>query len=340
MSENKIRVAVLFGGRSGEHDVSCHSAESVLEHLDRERYDVVPIRITLEGRWIVEGAEPAPENPARSIAAAVAHLRDVDVVMPVLHGKYGEDGIVQSLLEMIGVPYVGNGVLTSAVGMDKEFTKKLLAAEGLAVADSVVLRGKQDTLTTEEVARLGLPMFVKPVRAGSSLGVSKVERLGELTAAIEQARAIDTKVLVEEAVLGREIDIAVLEHPDGRLEVGPPLEIQVRGAQAFFDYEAKYADNATIFDIPAHLDDGMLARLRDHALRAFTALDCEGLLRVDFLLRDGVEPVINEVNTFPGFTAASQYPQMWRAAGLEFPRLLDILLTTALSRAGKEAAYV
>jgi D-alanine-D-alanine ligase len=342
---SSIRVAVVFGGRSGEHEVSCKSALSIVKFLNRDRYTVVPVRITREGVWVV-GAEMAADveladltglnpadgsDPLGSVAEAIGAMRGVDVVFPALHGPYGEDGTLQSVLEMTGLPYVGSGVFASAAGMDKEFTKKLLAAAGLPIADGVVLRGTE-TVADADRERLGLPVFVKPARAGSSLGVSKVDSWGELDAALDKARASDSKVLVEEGVFGREVDLGVLEYADGRLEVGPPLEIRVPDDYAFFDYDAKYSDPATIFDIPARLEPQVIEQLQDLAVRTFRALECRGLLRVDFFLRYGTEPVVNEVNTFPGFTAVSQYPQMFRVAGLDYPALLDVLLDTALAR--------
>jgi D-alanine-D-alanine ligase len=339
---------VIFGGRSGEHDVSCLSAASVLAHLDRGRYDVVPVWISPAGVWLI-GRDGASGDPRAwgavgggepvwcGVFEAIEVLRDVDVAFPALHGPYGEDGTVQSVLQLAGVPYVGNGVLASAAGMDKEITKKLLAAEGLAVADAVVLRpgGPRGggLLSGEEMARLGLPVFVKPARAGSSIGVSRVDSWDGLAAAVEVARAADAKVLVEAAVPGREVDLAVLEHPDGRVVAGPPLEIRIVGDRAFFDYTAKYSDAGTVFDIPARLDAATTALLQEHAVRAFTALGCSGLLRVDFFLPPGGGPVVNEVNTFPGFTSMSQFPRIWRTDGLDYPDLLDILIETALTRA-------
>jgi D-alanine-D-alanine ligase len=256
------------------------------------------------------------------------------VIFPTLHGPYGEDGTLQAVLELTGVPYVGNGVLASAAGMDKEFTKKLLAAEGVPVADAVVSRPTDpDGVPDEaELRRLGLPVFVKPARAGSSLGVTRVTRWSDLPAALEWARASDPKVLIEEAVPGREIDLAVLEHPDGRLSVGPPLEIKVDEERPFFDFDAKYDDPGTVFEIPARLDDAVAAELSDLAVRAFRALGCAGLARIDFFLRDGVAPVLNEINTFPGFTPVSQYPRIWQVAGLDYPELLDILVANAIAR--------
>ncbi|GAA0707561.1 D-alanine--D-alanine ligase [Dactylosporangium roseum] len=353
MAEARKRVAVVFGGRSGEHEVSCKSALSIVRYLDRSRYEVVPVRITPNGTWVFGADAGTPEEldleglldltketgevALTSLADAIGTMRESDVIFPAIHGPYGEDGTIQSVLEMVRLPYVGSGVFASAAGMDKEFTKKLLVAEGLPVADGVVLRGGKGTLTAEEKERLGLPVFVKPSRAGSSLGVSKVDDWGRLDAALTEARDSDAKVLVEEMVHGREVDLGVLEHPDGSLQVGPPLEIRFPDKHTFFDYEAKYLDPSTIFDIPARLEPAIIERLQDLSVRAFRALECRGLLRVDFFLRYGTEPVINEVNTFPGFTAVSQYPQMFRVAGLDYPALCDVLIRTALARAPRPA---
>lgn len=325
----RIRVAVVFGGRSGEHEVSCRSAAGILGHLDVTRYDALAVRIGPDGRWSVDG-QPTGVRVWDSMMAALDMLRGMDVIFPALHGPYGEDGTLQSALEMLDVPYVGNGVLASAAGMAKDVTKTVLAADGLRVADGVVLRPGGPL---EVARRLPLPVYVKPARAGSSLGVSRVDAWESLGTAVLAARKEDPRVLVEAAVSGREVDVGVLEHPDGRLEVGPPLEILVGERQDFFDYAAKYDDAGTVFQIPADLDPAVRAVLADRAVRAFRALNCRGLLRVDFFLpAGGGEPVLNEVNTFPGFTAASQFPRIWAAAGIRYPDLLDIMIATALTR--------
>jgi D-alanine-D-alanine ligase len=348
VSEPKIRLAVLFGGRSGEHDVSCGSAASILAGLDRRRYDVLPVRIGRDGVWASTSAMPElstveevlrwqrtgfPETgdatPADSVLAAMRRLTGCDVVFPALHGPFGEDGTIQAMLEGFGIPYVGNGVAASALSMDKEYTKKMAAAAGLAVADGVVLRGGQQDLTAADRDRLGLPVFVKPAREGSSIGVSKVDDWAELSAALARARKCDAKVLVEAAVPGREIDIGVLERPGGGLEVSPPMEILPSGEHAFFDYEAKYGDAATVFDVPAGLDPATTDAIGRDALRLFRELGCTGLLRVDFFLSPDGSRIVNEVNTFPGFTSVSQFPRMWQAAGLAYGDLLDILIDTA-----------
>jgi D-alanine-D-alanine ligase len=250
----------------------------------------------------------------------------------VLHGPFGEDGTIQGLLEMAGVPYVGAGVLASAAGMDKEFTKKLLVADGLPVGDLVVLRPGTPTLTGEQRERLGLPVFVKPARAGSSVGITRVTDWAALDDAISAARAHDPKVLVEAAISGREVECGVLELPDGTVRASLPAEIRIVGSAAFYDFDAKYLDDVCEFDIPAKLDDDVTVRVQEAAVAAFRALDCQGLARVDFFLgADGV-PVVNEVNTMPGFTSISMYPRMWAVTGVDYPTLLATLVDTALAR--------
>ncbi|GEC10224.1 D-alanine--D-alanine ligase [Streptomyces spinoverrucosus] len=344
----RTRIAVLFGGPSTEHDVSCSSAAGIITHLDRSRYQVQPVRISRDRRWAIgpvdtpEGVytpddllrltpAPALTRPVTDLMSASAALACADVVFPALHGPYGEDGTVQALLEVLRVPYVGSGIAASAAAMDKDVTKRLLAADQLPVVPWALLKHPACTLEKADRERLGLPVFVKPARSGSSIGVTRVDDWDSLPAALSRARRADPKVLVEKAVIGREIDIAVLQQPDGSLTAGPPLEIQVRGHQQFFDFDAKYRDNTTRFAIPAPLDDTLTHRLQSLALTAFDSLGCFGLARVDFLL-DQTEPLINEVNTLPGFTEASQYPQIWAATQLPYPKLLDTLITSALGR--------
>lgn len=371
MTSEKIRLAVVFGGRSGEHAVSCISAAGVLSHLDPELFEVSAIGITPDGSWrqidpttlpvvhdrqlpqvtagtsVVLTADPtaaavvplfgtngqtaAGIRPARGVETG-ATAQHFDVVFPVLHGPYGEDGTIQGLLELAGVPYVGAGVLASAAGMDKEFTKKLLAAEGLPVGTFVVLRPGRETLTADEKELIGLPAFVKPARAGSSLGVSRVDDWADLDAAIAVARQTDPKVLVEKAVVGREVECGVLEFPDGRVEASPVAEIAVGGDHSFYDFDAKYLDDVATFSIPAELPDAVAEQIRQMSVRAFRALDAQGLSRVDFFVRPDGDLVINEVNTLPGFTPISMYPRMWAAAGIDYAELLTTLVRTALAR--------
>jgi D-alanine-D-alanine ligase len=353
-----INVAVLFGGRNTEHQVSCQSAVGVLSHLDRTRYRVTPVHITANGVWVpgVDHGPPADvptllegfgtddkQEPLASIAEALQVLSNVDVVFPVLHGPFGEDGTMQGLLQMAGTPYVGSGVLASATAMDKEFTKKLLATAGFEVADGVVVRPDDETVEQADRERLGLPVFVKPARGGSSIGVSRVDDWDDLAAALDEARSRDSKVLVEAAVRGREIDIAVLEKADGTVVTAPALEIQIAEDRGFFDYEGKYTDAGTTFVIPAALNATQERLLAEAAVGVFRALGCAGLLRADFFLieRDGHSvPVVNEVNTIPGLTSHSQYPQMWQAAGVSYSQLLDEFIATALASGRREVAAV
>ncbi|HEY6424102.1 MAG TPA: D-alanine--D-alanine ligase family protein [Pseudonocardiaceae bacterium] len=361
MTDRRLRVAVVFGGRSSEHAISCVSAASVLTHLDQERFDVIPVGISPDGAWVLGTGEPAEltirdrELPAVDGAgAALALLGDptrrglvrlggdrpgealagVDVVFPVLHGAFGEDGTIQGLLELADLPYVGPGVLASAAGMDKEFTRKLLCAEGLPVTDAVVLRRDTPTLTSGQRERLGLPVFVKPARAGSSVGITKVADWSGLPSAIAIARAHDPKVLVEAAVIGREVECAVLEFPDGRVEASLPAEIRLvaEGSAGWYDFDAKYLDNACEFDIPAKLDDDVTAQVRAMAVSAFCSLDCQGLARVDFFVGADGAVTVNEINTMPGFTPISMYPRMWAVTGVDYPTLLSTLIDTAMAR--------
>ena len=359
----KIRVAVVYGGRSDEHAISCVSAGSILRHLNPQRFDAVPIGITQAGTWVLTDADPdrlaieagrLPQvNASSGAELALAAdpqrhgelislgrslgeaLASVDVVFPVLHGPYGEDGTIQGLLELAGVPYVGAGVFASAAGMDKEFTKKLLAAEGLPIGDHAVLRPRQTSLAQHDKQRLGLPVFVKPARAGSSLGVNRVSTWEELPPAIADARRHDPKVLVEKAIRGRELECGVLELPDGSVEASTVGEIRVEGVRGredgFYDFATKYLDDGAELDVPAKIDDDVATRVRELAIRAFRAIDCQGLARVDFFLTEN-GPLINEINTMPGFTTISMYPRMWAASGVDYPTLLAAMVDTALAR--------
>jgi D-alanine-D-alanine ligase len=359
----RIRVAVVFGGRSNEHAISCVSAGSILRNLDPERFDVVAVGITPDGSWVLTDGDPdalaitnrqlpgvssesgtelaLAADPQRagqlvSLSPGGAEvLASVDVVFPVLHGPYGEDGTIQGLLELAGVPYVGAGVLASAAGMDKEFTKKLLVAEGLPVGAYEVLRPSQPTLDVGPRERLGLPVFVKPARGGSSIGVSRVTGWDELPAAIAHARQHDPKVIVEAAVVGRELECGVLEFADGTVQASTVGEIRVAGVRgredSFYDFATKYLDDAAELDVPAKVDDDVSDAVRELAIRAFKAIDCQGLARVDFFLTDD-GPMINEVNTMPGFTTISMYPRMWAASGVDYPTLLAAMVETALAR--------
>jgi D-alanine-D-alanine ligase len=360
----KLRVAVVFGGRSTEHAVSCVSAGSVLRVLDRTAFDVVPVGISREGRWVLEADDPdrlaiaggrlpavdadgvgvvlAADPTARELlvsepGAVPRPLGEVDVVFPVLHGPYGEDGTLQGLLEMAGVPYVGSGVFASAAAMDKGHMKALLAAAGLPVSPYVVVQPGQwlrDPATVRDaVAGLALPVFVKPCRAGSSVGISKVKDLDNLDAAIEHARAHDPRVIVEAGVDGREIECGVLEGEAGAPpEASVAAEVTVTGNHEFYDFEAKYLDDATVLDVPASLPGDVAEEVRRLAVAAFEALSCEGLARVDFFVERSGRVLVNEVNTMPGFTRSSMFPLVWAASGLDYPALVDRLVRTALRR--------
>ncbi|MGB3441141.1 MAG: D-alanine--D-alanine ligase family protein [Actinophytocola sp.] len=358
-SQERIRVAVVFGGQSTEHTVSCVSAASVLANLDQERFEILPVGITQEGSWVLGPADPAtlaidgrtlptvssgtaltlPADPTAANLVVLERGREgeilsaVDVVFPVLHGAYGEDGTIQGLLEMVGLPYVGAGVLASAVAMDKEFTKKVLKVEGLPVGPYAVLHRGDATLTEEQKENLGLPVFVKPARAGSSTGITKVSDWARLDEAIATARTIDPKVLVESMIVGREVECGVLEFPDGHVEASLPAEIRITDdSLEFYDFETKYLDDAAELDIPAKLDDAVTERLRAMAEKAFCALDCQGLARVDFFVGADGSLVINELNTMPGFTPSSAYPKMWAVTGLDYRTLLSTLVDTAIAR--------
>ncbi|MGW6448900.1 D-alanine--D-alanine ligase family protein [Lentzea sp. NPDC055074] len=344
MTQRKTRVAVVFGGRSSEHEVSCQSAKSVLPHLDADRFEVVPVGITPQGQWALgtdptalesgAGKLPTLRNQTVTAIEPGQALKDVDVVFPLLHGAWGEDGTIQGLLELGGLPYVGPGVFASAAVMDKVFAKKILQAEGISVGKFVALDRAATTLTLDEREHLGLPVFVKPSRAGSSVGISKVSDWNDLDAAIFAARQHDPKVIVEAGVQNaREIEVAVLEFPDGRIEASLPAELRPVGEGAdWYDFEAKYVNDSYEADIPAKLDDDITAQLRELAVTAFKALDCQGLSRVDFFLTEQHELIINELNTMPGFTPISMYPKAWEATGVDFKTLLTTLIETAIAR--------
>ncbi|NJP51693.1 D-alanine--D-alanine ligase [Streptomyces sp. SBST2-5] len=365
----KPRVAVVFGGRSSEHGISVVTAGAVLKAIDRTKYDVLPIGITSDGRWaltadepermaIVERRQPSVEQLAETGEGGVVlpvdpssrevvysepgsvpkALGEVDVVFPVLHGPYGEDGTLQGLLELSGVPYVGSGVLASAVGQDKEYMKRVFTSFGLKVGPYVVIRPRE-WQQDESAARKkiidfagehGWPLFVKPARAGSSIGITKVDDLSGLDEAIATAQAHDPKILVEAALRGREIECGVLEFEDGP-RASVPAEIPPPEDHAYYDFEAKYIDS-TPGIVPAPLTEEQTAEVRRLAVEAFEAASCEGLVRADFFLTEDGEFVINEINTMPGFTPISMYPQMWQATGVSYPELVDRLVQAALRR--------
>ena len=366
-SARRPRVAVVFGGRSSEHAISCVTAAGVLRAIDRDAWDVVPVGVTTTGRWVLAADDPGrweirdgvlPEVPGDGpdvlvpLATTDRHLvvleagrvpevlADVDVVLPLLHGAYGEDGTVQGLLELGDVRYVGAGVLSSALSMDKHYMKIVLAGSGLPVGPYAVLLPqaweRDREACRERVAALGYPVFVKPSRAGSSVGISKVTSAERLDDAVEAARAHDPKVVVEAAVLGREIECGVLESLDGgQPETSLPGEITVVSeSHEFYDFEAKYlaAEGEVLLTCPADLPDDVTAEARELAARTFVAMGCEGLARVDLFYTDDGQLLVNELNTMPGFTPVSMFPLVWRRTGLDYPELVDRLLRLALRR--------
>jgi D-alanine-D-alanine ligase len=349
----RIRVGVIFGGRSGEHEVSLRSAESVINAIDKSKYEVVPIGISKQGRWLVSGDAKTllPETVMRAnhhqpvaiigdptqqgLKKLDANLSEpLDVVFPVLHGTYGEDGTIQGLLEMAGLPYVGCGVLASATGMDKVVMKQLFVQAGLLVADyEWFLRATWDADAEAVIKRisrrLGYPVFVKPANLGSSVGISKAHDKGELRDAIDDAARYDRKVIVERAVVGREIEVSVL----GNDQPIPSLPGEIITGHEFYDYEDKYLDTASRTEVPARLPKKIIERLQRDAVKAFQAIDGAGLARVDFFVeRDPQRVVINEINTMPGFTSISMYPKLWQASGISYGELIDRLIQLAFER--------
>jgi D-alanine-D-alanine ligase len=361
----KPRVAIVFGGRSSEHAVSCATAAGVMRAIDRDSYDVLPIGIAKDGRWVlasedtgalelspghvpeVDGSGATVLVPLSTTERALRVLEpgvppkalgEVDVVFPLLHGPFGEDGTIQGLLELADIRYVGSGVLASAVMMDKHYMKVVFAGHGLPIGPYVVIRDgewqRDPAASMDAVASLGWPVFVKPARAGSSMGITKVSGPEGLQAAIEAAREHDPKVVVEAAIVGREIECGVLEGRDGAparaSEVG---EIEVVQGHEFYDFEAKYlAESDVELSCPAKVPDRVADEIRRISVAAFEAAGCEGLARVDCFYTEHGDVILNEINTMPGFTPLSMYPRVWAASGLDYPQLIDELIQLALAR--------
>jgi D-alanine-D-alanine ligase len=371
--QRKIRVAVVFGGRSAEHAVSCASAGLILSAIDPDRYEVLPIGIATDGRWVLTSGDPARlaltggtlptvesvATPGTEVTPRTAgrpggggtlqvhtpgevprDLGEVDVVLPLLHGPYGEDGTLQGLLEMTGTAYAGAGVFASAAGMDKEYMKLIMAARGLPVGRHVVVRDRDWTSglgerkrVLDEIAELEWPVFVKPARGGSSIGITRVTGPADLEEAIEAARACDLKVIAEAAVPGMEVECAVLEGLDGGPpDASVPGQVVIDERSAFYDFEAKYLASGTTMAIPAPIPAAAAAEVRRLASLAFEAISCEGLARVDFFYTPEGTVVFNEINTMPGMTPASGFPMMWAASGLPLPQLVDRIIQTALRK--------
>jgi len=370
----RIRIGVIFGGRSGEHEVSLQSAQSVMRAMDRQKYEILPIGITKDGRWIASGdpmqaleaGDPSASHPAALLsdparkslmrldeaepAMTVTPLGELDVVFPVLHGPYGEDGTVQGLLELVGLPYVGAQVTASAVAMDKVIFKDVMRAHGLPTVDHVTVKRKTwdaqpDDVLDEVESRFGYPVFTKPANLGSSVGIAKCHNRPDLSAGLEDAARYDRKMLVEPAVpKAREIEVSVL----GNDEPIASLPGEVVPSREFYSYESKYIDAgeaASDLLIPAPLSEEMTEHVRRLAVRTYKAIDCAGMARVDFLLsgeamgqRDEMDAFyVNEVNTIPGFTKISMYPKLWEATGIPYPELIDRLIELALERHRDEA---
>lgn len=354
----KLTVALVFGGRSSEHAISCVTAGGVLGAIDRSRYDVIPVGVTREGAFVLVDDDPSTLTLGSSLPEVVDNgtrvlwpdsatsrelrvvdadgsarsLGDVDVAFPILHGRFGEDGTIQGMFELVDLPYVGNGVLASSVGMDKHFTKTVLAAAGIAVAPWVTVSrsGRSDDAWRSAVREFELPVFVKPARAGSSVGVTKVSSWDDLDAALDVALAEDDKALIEPTIVGREVECAVLS---GRRDAGPRVstagEIVVTGRE-FYDFEAKYIDpDAAQIVCPADVTDVQLTEMQGLAARAFEAIGASGLARIDFFLTaEGF--VVNEINTMPGFTPISMFPKCWIASGLSYTELISELIELGL----------
>jgi D-alanine-D-alanine ligase len=359
----KLRIGLLFGGRSVEHDVSVSSARSILGALDQSRYEVSLLAVDPQGHWHLASADTAlsaaqeegcvflPATPgSTSLVAeggksnAALDERDdaaqLDVIFPIIHGRGGEDGALQGLLELAEVPYVGSGVLSSAMQMDKDIAKRLLSAAGLPVTPWIAFSGSEldpiglPAAAERAEAEIGFPVFVKPANSGSSVGIARATSIPELVSALADARRYDRKVIVEASVDAREIEVAVL----GNDEPEASIPGEIRATQAFYDYDAKYLDEATELIIPAQIDAGQTEAIRSTAILAYQTLEAEGMARVDFLVdRETGQFYVNELNSLPGFTSGSMYPKLWEASGLSYPSLLDRLIELALERHARRA---
>ena len=346
MAKKKLKIGVLFGGKSAEHEVSLQSARNVINNLDKNKYEIVPMGITKTGKWLLGTTSNFllnANNPkliklnsaSREIVPinnAVRTKEKIDVIFPVMHGPYGEDGSMQGLLKLAGVPFVGAGVLGSAVGMDKDVMKRLLREVGLPVGDFIVKKIGEKINFAEIKKKLGSPVFVKPANLGSSVGINKARNEKEFKFAVEDAFKYDTKILIEEFIRGREIECAVLGNDKPIASV--PGEI-IAG-QEFYSYDAKYVDDTSVVEIPAKIPAKTAKQIRELAVRTFKTLNCEGMGRVDFFLTKSGKVYVNEINTIPGFTDISMYPKLWEASGIPQTKLLDILINLAIERFQKE----
>ncbi len=348
---SKIKVAVLFGGQSAEHEVSIQSARNVLQALDADKYEVIPIAISKAGQWLSPGRSAAllnstitppsvtqddylPETILNAIHSTnIADRPIVDVVFPILHGPFGEDGTMQGLLKLAHIPFVGASVLGSAVSMDKDVAKRLLRDAGFNIAPFIVIQNWSANQVNSIIKQLNLPLFVKPANLGSSVGITKVHQAQDLDAAIKIALQYDRKVIIESEIKGREIEVAVLGND--RPQASIPGEIIPQ--HDFYSYEAKYLDeNGALLQIPADLPGNIVTQLQDQAIKAFQTLCCQGLARVDFFFDQNNQIYINEINTIPGFTNISMYPRLWQASGLSYTQLIDKLIQLAIDRFNQE----
>ena len=327
-----INVTIVCGGRSSEHEISCISASGIISAIDRKKFNPSLVGITKNGKWVSLPADTKfeikdgqlPTVPDTAPEISINQIK-TDVLFPILHGPYGEDGTIQGLIEMLELPYVGSGVLASWVGMDKHFAKQIFSAHGISVAPGIALR-KGDEVKDPG---FGFPLFVKPARGGSSRGTHKVKRAEDLSAAVKDAFEYDSKIIIEKAIAGREIECAVLER-DGQIEASLPGEIKIDPKFEFYDFEAKYLDNATTVVVPAEIK--LVEAIQTAAVEAFKALGCSGLARVDFFYTDDDQIIINELNTAPGFTSTSVYPKLWAASGLSYTEIITALVETAQRR--------
>jgi len=360
MTKTKIRVAILFGGKSAEHEVSLQSAKNVINAIDRDKYEIILVGIDHDGRWhlneqtqfLLEDDDPAhirlkagsgklalvPGEESRQVVnvADFKSIGPIDIVFPLLHGPFGEDGTIQGMLKLADIPFVGSGVMASAAAMDKDVMKRLFSEAGLPQARFLTKTyNDRSDLTYKAIkTKIGIPCFVKPANLGSSVGISKVHNETEFLPAIESAFAYDNKIVIEENIVGRELECSVL----GNDQPVASFPAEVIARHEFYDYDAKYLDtDGARFEIPAKISTGIQKNIQDLAINAFKVLGCAGMARVDFFLRGDSEVLINEVNTIPGFTRISMYPKMWEASGISYQELIDRLIQLGLERYQQES---
>ncbi len=357
MKKKKIRVGIIFGGKSAEHEVFLQSAKNVIDALDKNKYEPVLIGIDKKGKWylqdksnfLLNSSNPKlislnkstqlvaaiPEQQENSLIVLSTQKGGIDVVLPILHGPFGEDGTIQGMLRLMDVPFVGSGVLGSAIGMDKEITKRLLRGSGIPIADFMTANNLDDITFAQAKKKLGFPLFIKPANMGSSVGVSRVTNQKEFDTAMKLAFEYDRKVLIEEAIMGREIECSVLGNENPVASI--PGEIVVKAD--FYSYEAKYIDeNGAVLEIPAKISQALNKKVQAMAVATFKSLNLEGMARVDFFLKENGDLLVNEANTIPGFTRVSMYPKLWEASGISYSKLLDTLIVLAIERYKKEKA--